>query len=167
MRPTIKARPVRSKAPAKAAVSIERVLKACAEFQSINGELPVLRQRIAESARDIFQPVVSGIFVREGESYHCAAVCPSAGDPVNAKALMDHARSYAAQAVEQNQQLSFKFSYRFTQTECVYHGVAQPILTSSTTAVLLMVRKSAFTSAEISAFGVMANIGRMALDNSE
>ena len=30
-----------------------------------------------------------------------------------------------------------------------------------------MVRKSAFTPAEVSAFGVMGNIGRMALDNSE
>ena len=53
------------------------------------------------------------------------------------------------------------------KTEAIYHGLAQPILTTGTAAVLLMVRKSAFTPAEISAFSVMGNIGRMALDNSE
>src|SRR6185437_10841466 len=167
MRLTPKAIPVRSKPTAKAPVSMERVLESCAELQSFVGGLPALRQRIAESARDIFQAVVSGIMVREGESYQCVAVCPGAGDPVSAKALMEHGRSYAAQVIEQNQQLSFRFSYRFTQTEAIYHGLAQPILTTGTAAVLLMVRKTAFTAAEVSAFGVMGNIGRMALDNSE
>ena len=80
---------------------------------------------------------------------------------------MEHARSYARQAIEQNQQLSFKFSYRSDEKEVIYHGLAQPILTTGTAAVLLMVRKSAFTPSEISAFSVMGNIGRMALDNSE
>src|SRR6185503_18070138 len=115
-----------------------------------------------------FQPLVSGILVRDGESYHPAAVCPGAGDLVSAKSLMEHARSYAHQAIDQNQQLSFKFSYRSDEKEeAIYHGHAQPILTTGSAAVLLIVRKSAFTPAEVSAFGVMGNIGRMALDNSE
>ncbi|HSK43743.1 MAG TPA: PAS domain S-box protein, partial [Candidatus Binatia bacterium] len=130
-------------------------------------EGPALQQRIAESACDLFQVVVSGIMVREGESYHAAAVCPGAGDSVNAKSLMEHARSYARQAVEQNQPLSFKFSYRFTQTESIYHGLAQPIMTTGTAAVFLIVRKTAFTPAEISTFALLGNIGRVALDNSE
>jgi hypothetical protein len=107
---------------------MEKVFEACAELPSFTGELPRLRQHIAESARDIFQPVVSGILVRDGESYHAAAVCPGVGDPVNAKALMEHARSYARQAIEQNQQLSFKFSYHSDEKEVIYHGLAQPIL---------------------------------------
>src|SRR5438270_5557735 len=167
MRSTIKVSPVRSKAPAKAPPSMEKVFEACAELPSFTGELPRLRQHIAESARDIFQPVVSGMLVREGESYHTAAVCPGAGDPVSAKALMEHARSYARQAIEHNQQLSFKFSYRSDEKEVIYHGLAQPILTTGAAAVLLMVRKIGFTPAEISAFSVMGNMGRMALDNSE
>jgi PAS domain S-box-containing protein len=146
---------------------MEKVFEACAELPSFTGELPRLRQHIAESARDIFQPVVSGILVRDGESYHAAAVCPGVGDPVNAKALMEHARSYARQAIEQNQQLSFKFSYRSDEKEVIYHGLAQPILTTGAAAVLLMVRKIGFTPAEISAFNVMGNMGRMALENSE
>jgi PAS domain S-box-containing protein len=146
---------------------MEGVLEACAELSSFTGALAALRQRIAESAGNIFHAVVSGMMVREGETFHSAAVCPGAGDPVSAKALLEHARSYAAHAIEQNQQLGFKFSYRFTQTEAVYHGVAQPILTTGASAVLLIVRKSAFTPAETSALGVMGNIGRLALDNSE
>ena len=63
------------------------------------------------------------------------------------------------QAIEQKQQLSFKFSYRSDENEAVYHGLAQPILTTGTAAVLLVVRNSAFTPAEISAFSVMGNIG--------
>ena len=74
------------------------------------------------------------------------AVCPDPDDPVSAKALMEHARSYATQAIEQNQQLSFKFSYRSAEKEVIYHGLAQPILTTGTAAVLLMVRKSVFTA---------------------
>jgi hypothetical protein len=146
---------------------MERVHEACAGLASFTGGLPVLRQQIVDSARDIFQPVVSGMIVREGESYQPAAVCPGTEDLVNAKALMEHARSYARQAIDKNQQLSFKFSYRSDEKEATYHGLAQPILTTATAAVLLMVRKSAFTAAEISAFSVMGNIARMALDNSE
>ncbi|MGB9123883.1 MAG: PAS domain S-box protein, partial [Candidatus Angelobacter sp.] len=167
MRPTIKASPAKPKAPVKAPAPMERVLEACAELSSFKGGLEALRQRIAESAGDIFHAVVSGIMVRDGETFYSAAVCPGAGDPISAEALMEHSRSYAAHAIEQNQQLGFKFSYRFTQTEAVYHGVAHPILTTGASAVLLMVRKSAFTPAEISALGVMGNIGRLALDNSE
>ncbi|MGZ7051795.1 MAG: hypothetical protein ACXVJ0_07055, partial [Candidatus Angelobacter sp.] len=92
MRPIPKATPVRSKPPAKAPAAMERVLEACAELVSFNGELPVLRQRIAESAREIFRAVVAGIMVRDCESYLPAAVCAGADDPASAKALMEHAR---------------------------------------------------------------------------
>src|SRR5579864_2358636 len=166
MRLTPKVTAVRPKQTAKAPVPMDSVLEVCAELSS-GGSLPALRQRIAESAGDIFHAVVSGIMVREGETFHSAAVCSGAGDPVDAKALMEHARSYAAHAIEQKQQLSFRFSYRIAQTEAIYHGLAQPVLTTGSVAVLLMVRKSAFTAPEISAFGVMGNIGRMALDNFE
>ncbi|MGZ4874581.1 MAG: GAF domain-containing protein, partial [Candidatus Angelobacter sp.] len=146
---------------------MERVLEACAELLSFNGELPVLRQRIAESAREIFQAVVAGIMVRDCESYLPAAVCAGADDPASAKALMEHARSFATQAIEQQRQLNFQFSYRLAKSEAIYHGLAQPILTTGTAAVLLVVRNSVFAPAEVSAFGVMGKIARMALDNSE
>src|SRR5579871_778635 len=98
MRQIPKATTVRTKPAAKAPVPMDSVLEACGELSSFIGGLPALRQRIAESTRNIFQAVVSGIMVREGESYHSAAVCPGGDDSINAKALMEHARSYAAQA---------------------------------------------------------------------
>src|SRR6267154_4204408 len=161
MRLTPKTIPVRSKAPAKAPTHMERVLEACAELQSFNGEVPVLRQRIADSAREIFQGVVAGMMVRDGETYLSATVCTT-DDPLRAKALMEHARSFATQAIEQERQLNFQFSYRLAESEAVYHGLAQPILTTGTIAVLVMVRSSIFAPAEGSAFGVMGNIARMA-----
>ena len=146
---------------------MDRVLEACAELASLPAGLPAVRQRTTEAVRDIFQPLVSGIMVREGEGYHVTTVCSVPDDSISAKALIEHARPYAIQAIEQNQQVSFKFSFGSGKTEAIYHGLGQPILTTGTASVLLMVRKSAFISAEISAFGVMSNIGRMALDNSE
>src|SRR5260221_3893459 len=159
--------PVRSKATAKAPAPMERVLEACAELQSFNGEVPVLRQRIADLAREIFQGVVAGMMVRDGESCLPAAVCAPTDDPLRTKALMEHARSFATQAIEQKRQLNFQFSYRLAESEALYYGLAQPILTTGTLAALLVVRGSIFAPAEVSAFGVMGNIARMALDNSE
>ncbi|HZE82051.1 MAG TPA: PAS domain S-box protein, partial [Candidatus Polarisedimenticolia bacterium] len=129
--------------------------------------MPVLRQRIAESAREIFQAVVAGIMVRDGETCLPAAVCTTTDDPLRTKALMEHARSFATQAIEQKRQLNFRFSYRLAESEALYYGLAQPILTTGTLAALLVVRGSIFAPAEVSAFGVMGNIARMALDNSE
>src|SRR6185312_15897085 len=126
MRPRTKASPIRSKAPAKAPVTLEKVLEACAELPSFTGEPPFLRQRIAESAQRIFQAAVAGIMVREGESYLPAGVCTSKDDPANAKALMEHARPFAAQAIEQNRQLNFRISYHSDKSEAIYHGLAQP-----------------------------------------
>jgi PAS domain S-box-containing protein len=167
MRLIPKATPVRSKAPAKALAPVEKVLEACAELSSFSGELPVLRQKIAESARDIFQAVVAAIMVRDGESYLPATVCTGIDDPANAKALMEHARSFAAQAIEQKRSLNFRFSYRLAESEAIFYGLAQPILTTSAAAVLLAVRITVFTPAEVSAFGMMGNVARMVLDNSE
>src|SRR6478672_11670938 len=160
MRPTIKASPVRTKAPAKAPAPMERVLEACAEMLASTGELPLLRQRIAESVQQIFQAAVAGIMVHERESYLPAAVCTPAGGPASAKALMEHARSFAAQAIEQNRQLSFRFSYRSDESEAIYHGLAQPILTNGSVAAFLVLRSSVFAPAEVSSFAMMGNIGR-------
>jgi hypothetical protein len=146
---------------------MERVLEACAELSSFSGELPVLRQRIAESARDIFQAVVAGIMVRDGESCLPATVCAGVDDPANAKALMEHARSFAVQAIEQKRSVNFRFSYRLAESEAIFYGLAQPILTTGVASVLLAVRTTVFAPAEVSAFGVMGNVARMALDNSE
>src|ERR1051326_9067558 len=171
MRLTPKARPApkppKPGAKIKPSLPMDRVLEACADLTSLPGGLPAVRQRATEAVRDVFHALVSGILVRQGESYHLTAVCSAPGDSMGAKAIIEHARAYATHAMEQNQQITFKFSFGSGKTEGIYHGLAQPIVTTGATSALLMVRKSALTSAEVSAFGVMSNIGRMAMDHSE
>src|ERR1051326_3512505 len=169
MRLKRKAAPVRPKlkAKTKAAFPMDRVVEACAEIASLPPGLPLIRERSAEAVQKILQAAVSGIIVREGEGFHVGPVCSGPDDVVNAKALIEHARPYATRAIEQDQQLSFKFSYRHSHTEAIYHGLAHPILTTGSAAVLVVVRKNAFTAAEISACTALGNMGRTALGNAE
>ena len=146
---------------------MENVLEACVQLPSLSGEPPVLRQYIAESARKIFDAAVAGMMVRDGESFLPGAVCTAVDESAGKKALLEHVRSFATQAIEQKRLLNFRFSYRSPDGEAIYHGLAQPMVTTGTAAVLLAVRSSVFSPTEVSAFSVLGNIARLALDNSE
>ncbi|HEY2113743.1 MAG TPA: PAS domain S-box protein [Candidatus Angelobacter sp.] len=177
MRPKPKASKVRSKAPSRASACMENVLAACAELANFTGEPPVLRGHIAEAARRIFQSPVAGLMLSDGVGFLPAAMAAhdSAGKSALAEenasadknALLEHARSFATQAIEQKRLLTFRFSYRSQEGESVYHGLAQPVLTKKNAAVLLVVRRSLFLPAEVSAFSVLGSTARLALDNSE
>jgi hypothetical protein len=145
---------------------MDGVLEACAQLKSF-GQASVLRQHITKSARNIFQAVMTGIMVREGESFLPEAVCSDVDEPADEKTLLEHVRSFAAQAMEQKRLLSFRFSYRSAGGESVTHGLAQPMATTETAAVLLAVRNNAFSDADVSAFSVLGNMARQALENSE
>src|SRR6478609_2846794 len=177
MRPKPEARKVRAKVPSRASACMENVLAACAELANVNGEPPVLRRQIAEAARKIFPSLVAGVMVHDEAGLLSAAT--DATDSANQdaagnqdasadkNALLEHARSFATQAIEQKRLLAFRFSYRSPEGESVYHGLAQPISTTKNLAVLLLVRRSVFSPAEISAFGMLGGTARLALDNSE
>jgi PAS domain S-box-containing protein len=167
MRPTRKTAQVRTKPLSRSSLSMEEVLEACAKLPSLSGDATALRQHIAESAKDIFQAVLAGMMVRHGESYLPGAICTDVDEPAGSKALLEHARSFATQAIEQKRLLNFRFSFRSQEGEVVYHGLAQPMMTTETASVLLVVRDSIFSPAELSAFGVLGNVARLALDNSE
>ncbi|HEY1526354.1 MAG TPA: PAS domain S-box protein [Candidatus Angelobacter sp.] len=167
MRPTQKARQLRPKTPSRTSASMEKVLESCVELANLSQDPSVLRQHIAESARNIFKAVVAGMMVRDGESYLPSAVCTAVDETAGRKALLEHARSFATQSIEQKRLLSFRFSYRAPQGEAMYHGLALPIVTADTTAVLLVVRNNVFSPAEVSAFNVLGNTARLALDNIE
>src|SRR6478609_3150790 len=177
MRPKPKARKVRSKTPSRASTCMENVLAACIELASLTGEPPILRRHIAEAARKIFQSLVAGVMLGDGAGLLSAATAAhdaveenAPGDknsPASKNALLEHARSFATQAIEQKRLLTFRFSYRSPEGESVHHGLAQPISTTKNAAVLLVVRRSVFSPAEISAFGMLGGTARLALDNSE
>jgi len=86
---------------------MESVLEACAQIPSLSGDTLVLRQHIAESARDIFQAIVAGMMVRDGEAYLPGAICTTVNEPAEKKALLEHSRSFATQAIEQKRLLDF------------------------------------------------------------
>jgi two-component system NtrC family sensor kinase len=162
---------------------MENVLAACIELASLTGEPPVLRRHIAETARKIFQSLVAGVMLGDGAGLlstataaHDAAEENAPADedvpadknhPAGTNALLEHARSFATQAIEQKRLLTFRFSYRSPEGESVHHGLAQPISTTKNAAVLLVVRRNVFSPAEISAFNVLGSTARLALDNSE
>ncbi len=161
MRPKPKARKVRAKVPSRVSTCMENVLTACIELASRGGEPPVLRQHIAEAAREIFQSLVADVVLGD------AAGFLSEDHSADKHPLLQHARSFATQAIEQKRLLTFRFSYRSAEGESVYHGLAQPISTTKNAAVLLVVRSNVFSPAEISAFKVLGSTARLALDNSE
>jgi two-component system NtrC family sensor kinase len=156
---------------------MENVLAACIELASLTGEPPILRRHIAEAARKIFQSLVAGVMLGDGAGLLSAATAAhdaveenAPGDknsPASKNALLEHARSFATQAIEQKRLLTFRFSYRSPEGESVHHGLAQPISTTKNAAVLLVVRRNVFSPAEISAFNVLGSTARLALDNSE
>jgi two-component system NtrC family sensor kinase len=156
---------------------MENVLAACIELASLTGEPPILRRHIAEAARKIFQSLVAGVMLGDGAGLLSAATAAhdaveenAPGDknsPASKNALLEHARSFATQAIEQKRLLTFRFSYRSPEGESVHHGLAQPISTTKNAAVLLVVRRNVFSPAEISAFNVLGGTARLALDNSE
>ena len=173
MRPKPKARKVRTKTPSRASTCMENVLAACIELVSLGGEPPILRRHIAEAARKIFQSLVAGVMLGDGVA---ATAVPDSTeeeasgekkDPTGKNALLEHARSFATQAIEQKRLLTFRFSYRSPEGESVHHGLAQPVSTTKNAAVLLVVRRSVFSPAEISAFNVLGSTARLALENSE
>src|SRR5690242_18053965 len=127
MRPKPKARKVRAKTPSRASACMENVLAACAELANFTGEPAALRRHIAEAARRIFPSLVAGVMVHDGSGLLPAAIAATELADRNApgdrdasadkNALLDHARSFATQAVEQKRLLTFRFSYRAPEGE--------------------------------------------------
>jgi hypothetical protein len=119
---------------------MENVLAACIELASLTGEPPVLRRHIAETARKIFQSLVAGVMLGDGAGLlstataaHDAAEENAPADedvpadknhPAGTNALLEHARSFATQAIEQKRLLTFRFSYRSPEGESVHYGLA-------------------------------------------
>ena len=157
----------RTKTQVLSSACTESVLEACLELSRLNAEPAVLREHIVSSAGKIFEAAVAGMMVRDGDSYLPAAISAEGEDAAGTQALLSHARSFATQAIEQKRLLNFRFSYRSREGEAIYHGLAQPLISAQSVACLLVVRSAAFSPAEVAAFSVLGNVGRLSLENSE
>src|SRR5262249_6461410 len=143
---------------------LDKVLAASRQWQASGAGLKEVRQALAETARRILQASVAGIMVSEHEGYRLASVS-AAGKEEND--LLSRARSFASKAIASNQLLAFRFISRDTGVEGRHFGLAQPVATSRTAAVLLAVRAKDFSPAETDAFNLLSSLARLALDNAE
>jgi PAS domain S-box-containing protein len=143
---------------------LDKILAASRQWQASGSGLKNVQQAVAETARKIFQASVAGIMVREHEGYSLASVS-AAGKEDNE--LLSRTRSFASQALTSNQLLGFRFISRDTGGEGTRFGVAEPVATSRTAAVLLAVRERDFSPAETCAFNLLSSLARLALDNAE
>ena len=146
---------------------MEKILEACVQLRTIHGGPAELHAFVAETARKIFGATVAGVLQRESDSYKLSAVSPAVKEGSGKTALLSHARSFATQAIEQKRLLSFRFSYKGTEGQQIYHGLSLPLITAQSSSALLVVRKTVFASAEISAFHVLGEMARLSLDNQE
>ncbi len=143
---------------------LREVLEACAHLP-LGDDLDALRDYVAETARRVFRVPMAGILVREHEGY----VFESRGDDgsiLENKELVSSARSCAIQAIHQQKLMEFRFSPSRSEDDD-YHGLVQPLQDGASSTALLMARKDHFSPTEISAFQVLGNIARLALDNVE
>jgi PAS domain S-box-containing protein len=159
---------------------LHEVLEACANLP-LKADVTALRDYVVEAAQRIFQASLTGILVRENDSYvlgsRVEALKPEASKPEAALAraveeavvcpeLVSCARTCAIQAIHQQKLLDFRFSPEKSEDKD-YHGLTQSLQIGVAPTALLMVRKAPFSPNEISAFRVLGNIARLALDNVE
>jgi two-component system NtrC family sensor kinase len=146
---------------------MERVLAACSEFTTRATQPSLLRETLAESARQIFQATLATVLLGGGAEGPKPGAVSSETEEGSYAGLLAHATSFAAQAIAQKKGLNFHFSYRDSAGERNYCGLAEPLATSRSAAALLVVRKAVFSPGEIAAFRMLANVGRLALENAE
>ncbi|HEV2990461.1 MAG TPA: hypothetical protein VG759_18645, partial [Candidatus Angelobacter sp.] len=143
---------------------LQEVLEACARLP-LDGDPVSLRNFVVETARQVFQASLAAILVRKAESYVLESRADERKNSTN-KDLLASARNCAIQAIHQQKLMEFRFSPNRSEAQD-YHGLAQPLQNGSSATALLMARKAAFSPIEISAFQVLGNVSRLALDNVE
>ncbi|HKR95565.1 MAG TPA: hypothetical protein VJW55_09400, partial [Candidatus Angelobacter sp.] len=136
---------LRSRIQARSSACTERVLEACLHLASLGTGAPGLREEIVNAAGRTFHASVAGMFLREDDGFRSVAIAAPTEDAKENQALLSHARSFATQAIEQKRLLSFRFSCKSPDGETIYHGLAHPLVTAQSTAVLLVVRSGPFS----------------------
>jgi len=126
-----------------------------------------LREILAASARQIFQASLATVLLSGGEDGPKPGAVSSETKESSHAGLMAHATSFAAQAIAQKKGLNFHFSYLDSKGKGDYCGLAEPLVTSRSTAALLVVREAAFSPGDVAAFRMLADVARLALDNAE
>ena len=154
-----------AKAPSRASTSMENVLTACVELANLRWRTAGLETACRGSCKKIFQSVVAGMLVLEGDS--AGFLCPKSHSAE--KTSIAGACSLLCQPGHRAETGSLRSGFLIAPRKASPSITAwrSPFRPQNTVAVLLVVRSNVFSPAEISAFKVLGSIARLALDNSE
>jgi PAS domain S-box-containing protein len=154
---------------------MEKVVDVCSQLGQLGADAAVVRDFVAESVRKLLAATVAGVLVKTGENYGLLALSSAVKEGAGKTAMMSHAKSFASQAIEQNRAIDFRFSYRDSESEKVYHGVAMPLgkdgsaekAGSPEKCALMAVRRTVFEPSELAAFNLLGTTARLTMENAE
>ncbi|HYL93021.1 MAG TPA: hypothetical protein VEW69_07670, partial [Alphaproteobacteria bacterium] len=147
------------------APSLPLILETCALLPQLGGDRAALHKAIAQGAQKILAGELAGVFTRHGDTLLETVVAE--GEPGLRSALASHAKAFAAEAMEKNKPLDFKFSYKGGDEAGVYFGLAVPLVTPNLAAALLVLRTTAFSSVESSALGTLGSVAKLVMEKTE
>ena len=143
----------------------DKVLQALAELPLSKGSPADLCQKIAETAADLLEGSAAGFLVRNDEGFVLSALAAEKDERAAKTTLVSSAKSFAQEALETRQLVKFRLSR--DSRSIAFYGLAQPLITSQSVGVLLVLRGTAFLTSEISTFQMSANLARLTLENAE
>ena len=168
VKPSRKSAASRPRVQGRVTDPMDKVLEACTQLAQMSGEPAAIREYVAETARKLFLAALAGILLKEdGQTCTLETVSSAGKESPDKSILLTHATSFASQAIEQSRLLNFSFSYLEAGKERTCQGLALPLVTTQSAAVLLLVRRTVFSTPELSAFNLLGNTARMKLDNLE
>ncbi len=146
---------------------LHQVAEVSAELSLLTGDTASVRAHVTEAVRRIFSLTVAGMLVRSGNTYLLDAISSEEDQKTSNASLVDHAKLFAEQSIDQEVLIGFSFSHKQGHQTMIYHGLAHPLVTSQSAISLVALRPATFSEGEVTAFRILGNMARLALDYRE
>src|SRR5947209_8331183 len=161
MRPQRKTGQARSRAQPSAAI-MQKVLESASQLPPSSAGSAAIRKAVTDAALEILEAATAGILVKDGEMYVFDTFV--ADEKIEKTALASELKSHARDAIEKSEAQTFTLS---GDKKAATHALLQPLITAHSILALLVLRKKAFTAAELSACRQFGSLCRLALENAE
>src|SRR5258708_27128926 len=166
MKPHGKLGHTRPSAPEHASEPRQQVLDACAELPLLTGDPAFVRGYVADTVRSIFGLDVAGTLLRDGATFLLDALSGPPEHRIANSSLISQARSFAAQAIERGEILSFRLAGK-PGDEKDYHGLVTPLVSAHAAVALVALRSADVAGDKISALRTIAIVVPLSLENTE
>ena len=141
---------------------MQKVLESASQLPPSSAGSAAIRKAVTDAALEILEAATAGILVKDGEMY---VFDTFVADEKNEKtALASELKSHARDAIEKSEAQTFTLS---GDKKAATHALLQPLITAHSILALLVLRKKAFTAAELSACRQFGSLCRLALENAE